>query len=336
MSALAPIAITLGEPGGAGPELVGMAWLRRMPEAPVFYLVGDPAFIERRCAEAGLDVPVEAVGSPSRAAEVFRRALPVVATTSAVKSGHAGRFSAEDAGAVIEAIERAVGDVHSGTARAVVTAPIQKESLYGSGFTFPGHTEFLGELAARHWGGTHRPVMMLAAGDFRVVPVTIHIPLADVPEALTTEAIVETGRIVAGDLRKRFGLAGPRLAVAGLNPHAGEGGSMGTEDRDVVAPAVRALQEAGIDTAGPFPADTMFHAVARAGYDAALAMYHDQALIPIKTVAFDTAVNVTLGLPFVRTSPDHGTALSLAGTGRANPSSLIAAIELADRLSAGQ
>jgi 4-hydroxythreonine-4-phosphate dehydrogenase len=227
-----------------------------------------------------------------------------------------------------------VADVFAGAATAVVTNPVAKNVLYRSGFTEPGHTEYLAKLAEEITGVPVRPVMLLWSADLAVVPVTIHLPLKDVPKVLTVDLLVETGRIVARDLRQRFAIEHPRIAVAGLNPHAGEDGTLGTEDDAVVRPAVARLQAEGIDARGPLPADTMFHAAARAGYDVALCMYHDQALIPIKTLAFDTGVNVTLGLPFVRTSPDHGTAFDIAGTGRADPASLIAALRLAARLSA--
>jgi 4-hydroxythreonine-4-phosphate dehydrogenase len=229
---------------------------------------------------------------------------------------------------------RAVADVLAGRAAAVVTNPIAKSVLYRAGFAHPGHTEFLAELAAEATGQTVQPVMLLWSSELSVVPVTIHIPLKDVVAALSADLIVTTARIVASDMAKRFGLARPRIAVAGLNPHAGEDGGLGTEDRDIIAPAVAQLQAEGIDAVGPLPADTMFHERARAAYDVALCMYHDQALIPVKTLAFDHAVNVTLGLPFVRTSPDHGTAFDIAGSGKANPASLIAALTLAARLSA--
>jgi 4-hydroxythreonine-4-phosphate dehydrogenase len=263
----------------------------------------------------------------------FDRALPVLPLAAGVADGRAGVPSVADAPAVIESIERAVGDVGNGHARAVVTAPIQKETLYRSGFGFPGHTEFLGALTQDWPGGGHPPVMMLASDALRVVPVTVHVPLAQVAASLTEDLIVATGTTVATALRAQFGLARPRLAVAGLNPHAGEGGRLGIEDRDIIAPAIARLRAGGIDATGPFPADTMFHTGARSGYDVALMMYHDQALIPIKTISFDTAVNVTLGLPLVRTSPDHGTALQIAGTGKANPASYIAALRLAHTLS---
>jgi 4-hydroxythreonine-4-phosphate dehydrogenase len=278
----------------------------------------------------GRDVSV-AAAAPGEAARVFPEAIPCLADAPTL-AGSPGRIEPGDSGKVIESIRTAVRLVHAGEASAVVTNPIQKKALDAAGFGFPGHTEYLGALSEALYGLATRPVMMLASPGLRVVPVTIHIPLAEVPQRLTSDLIVETGTIVAHDLKARFGIASPRLAIAGLNPHAGEEGMLGHEDAEIVRPAVDALRAAGIDATGPLPADTMFHAEARATYDAALCMFHDQALIPIKTLAFDEAVNVTLGLPFVRTSPDHGTALSLAGSGKARAASLIAALKLADRL----
>jgi len=271
------------------------------------------------------------VVEPSAAVAAFAQALPVVdiGVTITAKPGHPDDSSAP---AAIAAIRRAVHDVHTGRAHAVVTNPVAKTILYRSGFAEPGHTEYLAKLAAEATGTAYHPVMMLWSPELAVVPVTIHLPLKDVIARLTGDLVVETGRIVARDLRERFGIARPRLVVAGLNPHAGEDGALGDEDRDLVRPAVEQLKAEGIDARGPLPADSLFHAAARASYDAALAMYHDQALIPIKTLAFDHAVNVTLGLPFVRTSPDHGTAFALAGTGKARPGSFIAALRLADEL----
>ncbi len=332
-----PLAVTLGEPGGIGPELVGMAWRdRRALSLPPFLCIGDPDFLRRRFAEAGVTAGVEAVASAADAASVFDTGLPVIELRQPVARGEAGRPSPEDAPSVVESITEAVELVRSGGARAVVTPPIQKDNLYAAGFGFPGHTEFLGELAASFDGveGQVRPVMMLACDELKAVPVTIHVPFREVPRLLTRVLIVETAEIVARDLTKRFGIASPRLALTGLNPHAGEGGTIGTEDRDVIAPAIDELRGKGIDARGPYPADTLFHPEARSGYDAVLTMYHDQGLIPVKTLAFDRAVNVTLGLPFVRTSPDHGTALSLAGRGTASPRSLVEALRLADRLTA--
>jgi 4-hydroxythreonine-4-phosphate dehydrogenase len=257
--------------------------------------------------------------------------LPIAPLSSRL-SNQPGIPDSANAQGVIEAIDRAVDDCFGGKAAAVVTCPIAKKPLYDAGFRFPGHTEYLAHLASQRTGKPVMPVMMLAGPDLRTIPVTIHIPLSQVPQALTTELIISTARITAADLRDRFGLKKPRLAISGLNPHAGEGGSMGTEDRDIVLPAVTALRAEGIDAFGPLPADTMFHPRARAGYDAALCMYHDQALIPAKALAFDEAVNVTLGLPFIRTSPDHGTAFDIAGKGIARPDSLIAALKLARQL----
>jgi 4-hydroxythreonine-4-phosphate dehydrogenase len=278
------------------------------------------------------DVAV-AVVEPASASATFATLLPVVDIAVAVSAepGHPDQSSAP---AAIAAIRRAVADVGTGAASAIVTNPIAKNVLYRSGFAEPGHTEYLAKLAAEATGVAYHPVMMLWSPELAVVPVTIHLPLKDVISRLTGDLVVETGRIVARDLRDRFGIARPRLVVAGLNPHAGEDGALGDEDLNLVRPAVERLKADGIDARGPLPADSLFHAAARASYDAALAMYHDQALIPIKTLAFDHAVNVTLGLPFVRTSPDHGTAFDIAGTGRADPGSLIAALRLAARLSA--
>jgi 4-hydroxythreonine-4-phosphate dehydrogenase len=326
-----PLALTLGEPAGIGPDITLLAWLRRKDLAlPPFYVLGDPDDLTRRARLLGLDVPVNAC-TPHDAVSVFAQALPVVPLAEKV-TAEAGRPDESSAPAAIASIRRAVADVFSGRAHAVVTNPVAKAVLYRTGFAEPGHTEFLAKLAQEHTGRSVHPVMMLWSPELAVVPVTIHLPVRDVPRVLTTDLIVETGRIVARDLRERFGIARPRLALAGLNPHAGEDGALGTEDGEIVAPAVLALRDDGIDARGPLPGDTMFHAAARTTYDAALAMYHDQALIPIKTLAFDHAVNVTLGLPFVRTSPDHGTAFDIAGTGRASPTSLVAALKLAAHL----
>jgi len=248
-------------------------------------------------------------------------------------SAEPGQPDRSSAPAAIAAIRRAVADVAAGAAAAIVTNPVAKNVLYRSGFAEPGHTEFLAKLSEEVTGVPVHPVMMLWSPELAVVPVTIHLPLREIVARLTADLVAATGRIVARDLRERFGIARPRLAVAGLNPHAGEEGALGDEDLTVVRPAVERLKAEGIDARGPLPADTLFHQAARASYDAVLAMYHDQALIPIKTLAFDHAVNVTLGLPFVRTSPDHGTAFDIAGTGRADPGSLIAALALAARLS---
>jgi 4-hydroxythreonine-4-phosphate dehydrogenase len=329
----APLALTLGEPAGIGPDIAIAVWRRRAElDLPPFYLIAEPSFVAGRAERLGAPLPIRTV-VPRETAAVFPDALPVVALDLAIGAAP-GRPDATSAPAAIAAIRRAVADVIAGEASALVTNPVAKNVLYKSGFAEPGHTEFLARLAAEARGVDVHPVMMLWSPELAVVPVTIHLPLAEVPQRLDRGLIELTGRIVERDLRERFGIARPRLAIAGLNPHAGEDGALGPEDLAVVKPAVDRLRQEGIDARGPLPADTMFHAAARASYDAALAMYHDQALIPIKTLAFDHAVNVTLGLPFVRTSPDHGTAFDIAGTGRADPSSLIAAIRLAARLAA--
>jgi 4-hydroxythreonine-4-phosphate dehydrogenase len=330
-----PLALTIGEPAGIGPDIAMAAWRRRNVLAlPPFYLLGDPEFLARRAALLGGGVPL-AVVEPAGAVAAFAAALPVVPLGVAITAAP-GKPDQSSAPAAIAAIRRAVADVVAGKAQAMVTSPIAKSVLYAAGFAAPGHTEYLASLAKELTGISARAVMMLWSPELAVVPVTIHIPLKEVPQRLTADLIVETGSITARELQQRFAIARPRLAVAGLNPHAGEEGAMGKEDAAIVAPAVARLIAAGIDARGPLPADTMFHAAARARYDAALCMYHDQALIPIKTLAFERAVNVTLGLPFVRTSPDHGTAFDIAGSGRADPSSLVAALALAARLAAAQ
>lgn len=327
-----PLVITCGEPSGVGPELILKAWVERQPEklAP-FAAIADPALLRERAKRIGIDLSI-AETDISLADSVFTEALPVIPLANPV-SDTPGQPDVTNAAGVIEAIDRAVGFVRDGQARAIVTAPIAKKPLYDAGFRFPGHTEYLGHLTERLFAGTPHPVMMLAGPDLRTIPVTIHIPFADVPPTLTMDLIVTTCRIAAADLKSRFGIGKPRLAVSGLNPHAGEGGAMGREEIETIAPAIGILRAEGIDAFGPLPADTMFHARARETYDVAVCMYHDQALIPAKALAFDESVNVTLGLPFVRTSPDHGTAFDIAGKGIARPDSLIAAIRLADRMS---
>ena len=326
-----PLALTLGEPAGIGPDLALDVWRRRAElNVPPYYLVGTVDFLRRRAARLGLDIPITAV-TPRSAAAAFAGALPVVAIDVAV-SAEPGRPDRSSAPAAVASIRRAVADVMAGEAAAVVTNPVAKNVLYHWGFAEPGHTEFLAKLVQESTGRTLRPVMLLWSPVLAVVPVTIHLPLKEIFHQLTTGLVVETGRIVARDLAARFGLNRPRLAITGLNPHAGEEGTLGEEDGSIVAPAVARLIADGIDARGPLPADSLFHAQARATYDAALCMYHDQALIPIKTLAFDHAVIVTLGLPFVRTSPDHGTAFDIAGTGRADLKSLVAALRLAARL----
>ena len=326
-----PLALTLGEPAGIGPDLALAVWRRRAElDLPRFYLIADPDFVRRRAERLNLEVPIATV-TPAAAAAAFPSALPVVDLDVAV-SAEPGRPDRSSAPAAIASLRRAVADVLSGAAAAVVTSPVAKNVLYSWGFAEPGQTEFLATLAQETTGKWQRPVMMLWSPELAVVPVTIHLPLREIFAHLSTELVIETGRIVARDLAGRFRIPRPRLAVAGLNPHAGEEGTLGEEDRAIVAPAVARLKADGIDVRGPLPADSLFHRRARASYDAALCMYHDQALIPIKTLAFDHAVNVTLGLPFVRTSPDHGTAFDIAGTGTADATSLVAALRLAARL----
>jgi 4-hydroxythreonine-4-phosphate dehydrogenase len=327
------LALTIGEPAGIGPDLTLAVWRRRVElDVPAFYLIGDMDFIRGRASVLGLDLPL-AVVSPGEVTAAFARALPVVPLDLSITAAP-GKPNDSSAPAAIASIRRAVADVMAGRAAAIVTNPVAKNVLYRSGFAEPGHTEFLAKLVQEATGKRLRPVMMLWSAELAVVPVTIHLPLREVVSHLTSDLVLETVRIVARDLTARFGIARPRIAVAGLNPHAGEDGVLGEEDRTIVAPAVERLQAEGIDAIGPLPADTLFHERARAAYDVALCMYHDQALIPIKTLAFERAVNVTLGLPFVRTSPDHGTAFDIAGTGRADPSSLVAALALAARLAA--
>ena len=335
MTSQAPLAVTQGDPSGIGVEIALKAWLQRSTArdnqyAP-WFLLADPDHVARQARHLGLAAPIKTV-TPQDAAATFATALPVVPLKARVH-GEPGKPDAHDAPATLESIERAVGLVRTGAAGAVVTNPIAKDVLYKAGFRHPGHTEWLGELAERGWNvGPLLPVMLLWSRELAVVPVTIHVSLRRAIEELTIEKIVATARVVNTDMREKFGLATPRLAIAGLNPHAGEAGTMGREDIDIIAPAVAILRAEGILAVGPLPPDTMFHKAAREKYDVAICMYHDQALIPIKTLAFDTGVNTTLGLPFARTSPDHGTAFDIAGKGTANPASLLAALALAGRL----
>lgn len=334
----APLAVSLGDPAGIGPDIVVTAAAASVArELPPFVVHGDPEVLAERAAALGLALPLRVVADASelqRESYANPGALPVIAARAA-EPVVAGRPNAANAAAVIQAIECAVADVVAGRAAAVVTCPIAKSVQQAAGFRHPGHTEFLGALAERHHPGTRaRPVMMLASDELRVVPATVHIPLAAVPAALTRDLLRETIVTTEAALRADFGLTRPRIAVTGLNPHAGESGTMGREDADVIAPVVAELAALGLAVSGPYPADTLFHAAARARYDAVVAMYHDQALIPLKTLAFDTGVNVTLGLPFVRTSPDHGTAFDIAASGRASPESFIAALRLADAMAA--
>ncbi len=316
---IAPIALSCGDPAGIGPEIAAKAWSELRETCPFFY-IGDAAHLPE-------GTPTQVIGSPQETLDVCSRGLPVF-QLDFPEPNYPGQPTAANAPSVIDAIEMGVSMVQSGAASALCTAPIHKKALIdGAGFAYPGHTEFLAALAGRK-----RVVMMLASDKLRVVPATIHIPLSRVASELTPDLLRETIEITAEGLRTQFGIAFPRIAIAGLNPHAGEGGKMGHEELDWIGPLISDLPSESYIVSGPHPADTMFHAAARAHYDAAIAMYHDQALIPIKTLDFDQGVNVTLGLPFIRTSPDHGTALDIAGQGIANPSSLIEALKLAHRM----
>lgn len=326
----APIALTGGEPAGVAPEITGLAWqaLRHDPSLS-FILLGDAAYWSARNAGR---LPVRAITAPAQAPDVFREALPVLDRPLA-SHPQAGRISPVTAPQVIAAIDEAVDLALAGSVSAIVTNPIQKEALYAAGFRYQGHTDYLAHLA-RARGHAVTEVMMLAAAGLRAIPVTVHIPLASVPAALTREAIIAQARVTALALQRFFGIAKPRLAFTGLNPHAGEGGAMGREEIDIIKPALAALAVEGMEVLGPLSADTAFHPEARARYDAILCMFHDQALIPVKTLDFHGGVNVSLGLPFIRTSPDHGTALDIAGTGAARPDNLIAALRLAGEMAA--
>jgi 4-hydroxythreonine-4-phosphate dehydrogenase len=324
-----PLAVTMGEPAGIGAEIALKAWLDRRHGVPPFYVIDDPDRLNLLVGRLGWPVPVRLVDAPDLALVVFDEALPVKPIGSAIQA-RPGHPDPADAPAVLGAIQSAVRDVRAGRAAALVTNPIHKDSLYRAGFRHPGHTEYLAELADTPLA----PVMMLVCPTLRVVPVTIHLALRRAIEVLCAAAIVHTGRVVDAALRADFGIAAPVLAIAGLNPHAGEAGGLGREEIEIIDPAIAELQRSGIDARGPLPPDTMFHAEARRSYDAALCMYHDQALIPLKTIDFHGGVNVTLGLPFVRTSPDHGTALDIAGSGTARADSLIAALRLAAQMAA--
>ena len=326
---MAPLILTLGEPAGVGPEIIAKAWTARSDQAP-FAVLGDIRLLE------GQGVPVREIGDLSDAAAVFDRALPVL-NHPAPAPVTPGAPDPRNAGVVADWIERAVALALSGEASGVVTAPIAKAPLYAAGFRFPGHTEFIAELTAdAPYAGTRGPVMMLTARNLRACLVTIHVALDQVPELVTEERVARTARVVHETLRRDFGIARPRLALAALNPHAGEGGALGLQEITVLRPAAQALRAEGIAISDPLPADTMFHEDARATYDAAICLYHDQALIPVKTLDFWGGVNATLGLPVIRTSPDHGTGFDIAGKGVARPDSLIAAIRLASEMAAAR
>lgn len=321
-----PLVVTMGDPDGIGPDIILASWhARAKQQLPAFAVLGDAVTLKNRARSLGLDVPLASLASLETTSRVFADALPVL---------HSGAQKPNDAdAAIVAAIESATDAVLTGQALALVTNPIAKKSLQAIRLEYPGHTAFLGLLASRYYQGRHfRPTMMLVADVLKVVPATVHIPLSAVAETLTKDLVLQTIRTTAAALVQDFGVPQPRIAVAGLNPHAGEGGLIGNEEAVCIAPAIAEAASGGIRVTGPHSADTLFHAEARATYDAVVAMYHDQALIPLKTLAFDHGVNVTLGLPFVRTSPDHGTAFGLAGTGRARPDSFIAALRLAAML----
>jgi len=318
--------VALGDPAGIGPEIVAAAWAARVERrVPPFFAIGD-----LRAVKAVWDGPIVVLGAPGDAAAMFPHALPLVQVDDPGEIVP-GVPNLPGARCALDSLEIAVGLCRAGTASGVVTGPVAKAQLYAIGFTYPGQTEFIAERCGVAEGNV---AMMLAGPTLRTVPVTIHTPLAQVASVLTTELIVARGRVVARGLQRDFGIAAPRLAVAGLNPHAGENGMLGRQEIEVIAPAIELLRAEGIDVTGPYSADGMFHPAARARFDAALCMYHDQALIPLKTLHFDDGVNVTLGLPIVRTSPDHGTAFDLAGQGRASPAPMIAAIRMAGEAAA--
>ncbi|MDB5395297.1 MAG: pdxA [Rhodospirillales bacterium] len=329
MADIPPLCLTMGEPAGIGGEIAIKAWLARdtQPVAP-FFIIDDPDRLRKLAGLIGVDIPIAAIASPTGAR--FAGSLPVLSLDQPVISTP-GRLDTGNAAAVIASITRGHALVAGGQASAIVTNPIQKSTLYAAGFSYPGHTEFLAALA----GISSPPVMMLVIDGLRVVPVTVHESLRTALDTLSIEAIVTKARIAGEALRNRFGVAQPRLAIAGVNPHAGEDGTLGREEIEIVIPAIAALRAEGWNVEGPKSPDTMFHARARETYDVAICHYHDQALIPLKTIDYDHGVNVTLGLDFVRTSPDHGTALDIAGTGTANPDSLIAALNLAAKLARG-
>ena len=322
-----PLALTMGEPAGIGGDITLKVWLANQ-SIPCF-VIDDLERLKRLADKLELDVPLVEIRDPAETSDIFSKALPILHRP--LKADPVpGHPDPENTGAVIESIKLAVEIVNAGQGSGVVTNPIHKKSLYDAGFKYPGHTEFLAGLAAIDTP----PVMMLASPEIRVVPVSVHVSMAQAIASLNAEDIITLSTITARALEKDFAISAPRLAIAGLNPHAGEGGGMGLEESQIIAPAIAKLQELGIDASGPWPPDTLFHAAARKTYDAAICMYHDQALIPIKTIDFDGAVNVTLGLPFVRTSPDHGTAFDIAGTGKASETSLLAALQMASDIAA--
>ena len=325
------IGVSIGEPAGIGPDIILKTWQkRRSRKIPHFTVIGDVGVLEERNKQLGLSVPVIGVKNAKQAIGC-ENALAVISTKAPMEC-QPGIINTANSAGVIEAIKRGVKGIYAGEFSALTTCPINKKALYECGFDFPGHTEYLAHLAGEIDNIQYHPVMMLAGPKLRSVPVTIHIALSHVEEALDVDIIVQTARITAGDLVKKFGIDDPILAIAGVNPHAGEGGAMGREEIEIITPAIEILKSEGIRAVGPLPADTMFHKRARKQYDVAICMYHDQALIPAKILGFDDSINVTLGLPFIRTSPDHGSAIDLAGTGKAKINSFVAALKLAGKM----
>jgi len=328
-----PLGVSLGEPAGIGPEVILKSWLARTAEPlPPFCVLGSARILQMTARDLGLDIPLKTLERVDQTVGLFDDFLPVLDLGQAADFTY-GQPSTDTAPLVIDAIAQGVDLFFSGDVAGLVTAPIQKSVLYEAGFNHPGHTEYLAELCGKKTTNVEVPVMMLVSDQLRVVPLTIHMPLAQVAQTLTSSLIQTTCDKINTALQRDFGLSDPRIAVAGLNPHAGEQGTMGQEEEKIITPALDLLRSQGLNIIGPLPADTMFHAAARTNYDAALCMYHDQALIPIKTLDFDGGVNVTIGLPLVRTSPDHGTALDIAGKGRANPQSMINALKQAHLIS---
>ncbi|MGI9571492.1 MAG: 4-hydroxythreonine-4-phosphate dehydrogenase PdxA [Desulfobulbia bacterium] len=327
-----PIALTMGDPSGIGLDITADVWnTRNVKKAPAFFLIADLDIILERLVQLDLDIPLKSVSSVDEVYTIFKKALPVLPVTVA-GTGEAGKPSVEAAPGIIASIEMAVREVMQGNASSLVTNPISKAHLYTTGFPHPGHTEFLAALANKYEQFGVSPVMMMVCEELKVIPLTIHIPLSEVPNNISENLIVSVVETACRDLKKYFSIQSPRIAVSGINPHAGESGSLGSEEQRIIEPTISRLKQNGIDIVGPLSADTLFHDAVRSCYDVIITMYHDQALIPIKTIAFDNAVNVTLGLPFIRTSPDHGTAFDIAGTGKANSSSLLAALKLASQM----
>lgn len=330
-----PLVVSIGDPAGIGPDVILSAFEQRDTlNLPPFYVQGDIGILRERAKQLNLEISFQEIGETQikEVASLFSSFLPIKNCGLAIRDVQAGHLNSDHASFVIQAIRRSIEDIHNGFASGIVTAPIHKGNLYSTGFEFPGHTEFLAFLSRDVFGLERQPVMMLASDELRVVPVTIHVPFADVPTLLSKDLIKETTHILAKDLKNRFGIKAPHIIVTGLNPHAGEDGTIGRTEIEIIEPAVQELCADGLNVTGPYSADTCFHPRARANYDAAVTMYHDQGLIPIKTLSFDDGVNVTLGLPFIRTSPDHGTALDIAGTGDAKPDSFIAALKMAAQM----